>query len=58
MDKMFIKPRSEDLVIRDPETFLPLKKDGEKKPKNQFWNRRLRDGDVVLAKKPKAKKEA
>lgn len=56
-EKMFIKPSSEDLLVRDPETFLPLDKDGEEKPRTQFWNRRLRDGDVVLTQKPKKPKE-
>ncbi len=51
---MFVKPgprqddRNHPLVVRAPNGRLlsPL---GEDVPKTQFWNRRLRDGDVLLA---------
>jgi len=33
--------------VRDPETRHPLAAKGETKPKNSYWMRRLRDGDVV-----------
>lgn len=42
-----IKPRT-GLIVRDPGTFEPLAIEGEDKPRNQYWQRRLRDGDVEL----------
>jgi hypothetical protein len=44
-----IKPKL-GLIVRDPVTYRPLAVDGEDKPRDQYWMRRLRDGDVVLAK--------
>ncbi len=44
-----IKP-AEGLIVRDPVTRKPLAKKGEKKPKDAYWMRRLRDGDVMLCK--------
>jgi len=43
---MKIKP-AEGLIVRDPDTRRPLAAKGEVKPKNAYWMRRLRDGDVV-----------
>jgi hypothetical protein len=41
--------------IHDPDqAFRPLAADGEHKPPNHYWLRRLRDGDVVEAEAPKA----
>lgn len=37
-------------LVRDPVTFIPLKADGENKPRSQYWLRRLRDGDVIEVK--------
>jgi hypothetical protein len=46
-DTIRIKPRT-GLIVRDPVTFRPLAAEGEDKPRfNQYWQRRLRDGDVV-----------
>ena len=51
---MFVKPgpRQDDrarlLVVRAPNGRL-LPSLGENVPETQFWNRRLRDGDVVSA---------
>lgn len=47
MTILHIKPVS-GLTIRDPETYKPLAAEGEVKPRNAFWLRRLKDGDVVL----------
>ena len=47
MNTMRIKPSRKDVVVRDPETRRPLAAKGEEKPKNTYWLRRLRDGDVV-----------
>lgn len=56
MSNMFIKPASIEIegvptlaLVRDPDTSAPLAADGEWKPRSQFWNRRLRDGDVIPA---------
>jgi Protein of unknown function (DUF2635) len=46
-EKMWIKPK-EGLVVRDWVTHRPLAAEGEEKPCDQYWMRRLRDGDVVL----------
>ena len=43
---MRIKPRL-GLLVRDPATYRPLALEGEDKPRDQYWMRRLRDGDVV-----------
>lgn len=46
-DTIRIKPRA-GLIVRDPVTYRPLAVEGETKPRfNQYWQRRLRDGDVV-----------
>ncbi len=47
MTILHIKPVS-GLTVRDPETYKPLEAEGEVKPRNAFWLRRLKDGDVVL----------
>jgi hypothetical protein len=56
MSNMFIKPASIEIegvptlaLVRDPDTRAPLATEGEWKPRSQFWNRRLRDGDVIPA---------
>ncbi|PFF95391.1 DUF2635 domain-containing protein [Escherichia albertii] len=41
-----IKP-AEGKAIRDPFTMKLLNPDGEEKPRNSFWIRRLAAGDVV-----------
>lgn len=43
---MFVKPKSGALV-RDPVTRQPLPKTGAEVPSDQYWMRRLADGDVV-----------
>ncbi|WP_336844981.1 DUF2635 domain-containing protein [Providencia rettgeri] len=46
MSFLYIKPVS-GVTVRDPETYQPLAAEGEVKPRNAFWLRRLKDGDVV-----------
>ncbi|MBD0786416.1 DUF2635 domain-containing protein [Vibrio sp. Y2-5] len=60
-----IKPLN-GLIVRDPETREPLKVEGEEKPRNPYWLRRLKEKSVELvgtnvtktAKKTVATKEA
>lgn len=54
MSNLFIKPASIAIegvqmvaLVRDPETGKPLAAEGEWKVKSQFWNRRIRDRDVI-----------
>jgi len=42
-----IQPARSGLVVRDPSTAKALPAAGETKPRNSYWLRRLRDGDVV-----------
>jgi hypothetical protein len=56
MTNIFVKPATvkteagETIVlVRDPETGIPLDANGEWKAKSPFWTRRLRDKDVVEA---------
>lgn len=56
MDKLgnfFIKPTSEKVKVRCPRSFEHLKAEGEWKPRNSYWLRRVRDQDVVEAEPPK-----
>ncbi len=48
--KIKIKPNN-GLIVRDPLTGKPLVAEGEEKPRNSYWLRRLRDKDVVLVSK-------
>lgn len=50
-----IKPK-DGLTVRDPITLRPLASEGETKPRNAYWLRRERDGDVEKTTKAKAKK--
>lgn len=44
---MKVKPADPNAVIRDPQTRQPLPAEGAEVPENNFWVRRLQDGDVV-----------
>jgi Protein of unknown function (DUF2635) len=48
---MRVKP-AEGRAVRDPLTKQLLPAAGRDVPDNQFWRRRLRDGDVVSADAP------
>lgn len=57
-----IKPK-QGVTVKDPDTLVPLKKEGEDKPRNAYWLRRVKDGDCIViepktATKRTAKKEA
>lgn len=43
------------VVVRDPTTRRVLKADGEEKPRNQYWMRRLAASEVVEIKPPAEK---
>ena len=45
---MYVKP-APGLTIRDPDLFDFLPADGREVLDTDYWNRRLRDGDVVAA---------
>ncbi|EAB1774555.1 DUF2635 domain-containing protein [Salmonella enterica] len=52
---LFIKP-AEGCVVRDPRPpFAPLAADGEEKPQTGYWLRRVADGSVIYAERPKVK---
>lgn len=53
MTDLFIKP-APGCLVRDPRTLKPLDAEGEAKPKNPYWLRRLREGSVVKIDRPKA----
>ncbi|TPG62555.1 DUF2635 domain-containing protein [Ewingella americana] len=46
---MFVKPTT-GRTVRDPVKGTLLPEEGAEVPESTFWNRRLRDGDVVKAK--------
>lgn len=52
-----IKPISPNTKVLDPVTYEPLKKMGQEKPRDEYWLRRLAEGDVVEVNHPKAKEE-
>lgn len=47
---VFVKP-AEGLKVRDPVTMDHLPATGAEVPRTTYWLRRLRDGDVVQAKR-------
>lgn len=51
---MFVKPKAGSRVV-DPERGDDLPEKGREVVANQYWLRRLRDGDVTEAEKPKPK---
>jgi hypothetical protein len=58
METIFVKPEP-GRIVRDPITMQPLPGDGDEKPRDTYWLRRLADGDVTEAAPPQtAQKEA
>lgn len=43
-----LKPAKAGDSVFDDETLAPLAQDGEDKPVNSYWLRRVRDGDVII----------
>lgn len=58
MDKIFIKPASDKVKVRDPRSGIALKAEGESKPNDVYWQRRLKDKDVVETTPPAPKTPA
>ncbi|MGJ4971022.1 DUF2635 domain-containing protein [Bradyrhizobium sp. HKCCYLRH1073] len=56
MDNIFLEPAllaaGGVVLVRDPQTGVPLAASGEWKARSPYWVRRLRDGDVVEAQPP------
>ncbi len=50
MQTFTIKPKTSGLLVRDPESRKPLKPEGEEKPRNTYWLRRIKDQSVVEVK--------
>lgn len=44
-----------NVIVRDPVSGVLLARDGENKPHNDFWTRRLRDHDVEECLSPAAR---
>jgi len=57
MQKFKIKPDLKGKIVRDPDSYQPLKSDGEEKPRNSYWLRRIKDKDVVEVSTAAQKKE-
>lgn len=50
-----LKPARPGLIVRDPRPpYLILKAEGEVKDVARYWNRRIKDGDVVVVDAPPA----
>jgi len=53
MDNVYLKPAplagGGVALVRDPLSMKPLDADGEWKPKNQYWTRRIKDKDVIVS---------
>lgn len=55
--KLFVKPAKEGLIVRDPnDKHREIPDSGKEVKRNAYWLRRLRDGDVVEAKKQEKSK--
>ncbi|MGL4225950.1 MAG: DUF2635 domain-containing protein [Vibrio sp.] len=47
METIKVKPLN-GLIVRDPETREPLSLEGETKPRNPYWLRRVKDKSVAI----------
>lgn len=56
MTTMKVRP-AEGRMVPDPDRGDVLPKEGRTVPKNQWWMRRLRDGDVVMITAPAGKQK-
>lgn len=52
-EPIFVKPARPGLIVRQPEHGgEPLPAEGAVVPPTTYWRRRLKDGDIVIAKRP------
>lgn len=52
-EPIFVKPARPGLILRQPEHgWTPLPEEGALVPPTSYWRRRLKDGDIVIAKRP------
>jgi len=56
-DLLFLKPANPKIIVRDPVNRKALPADGAKVADNSYWQRRLKDGDVVKTKPVTSKKK-
>ncbi|MBK68022.1 MAG: DUF2635 domain-containing protein [Rickettsiales bacterium] len=54
MKRLFIKP-ADGMVVRDPMTKEKLPVEGKETLINSYWQRRIKDGDVIVFKPSKSK---
>lgn len=54
--RIFLKPETKELKVRNPATGQHLIKTGEWVENNVYWYRRMKDGDVVTETPPKQNK--
>ncbi len=57
MQTFNIKPAVTGRKVLDPVTFQALPSTGEVKPRNGYWLRRIKDGDVIEITEKKATKK-
>lgn len=56
MEKVYIKLKTENLVIRDPVTKAIVPPEGRWVVMSTYWRRRLNDGDMIESKPPRPPK--
>lgn len=59
MTQIHIKPAA-GLIVRDPISAVPLRAEGEHKPLDAYWSRRLAEGsvqEVIVPQAPASKPE-
>ena len=49
---LFLKPRSPGMSIRDPQSRQKLPDEGGRMPNTSYWQRRIRDKDVIVVDEP------
>lgn len=58
MMPVILKPSNKDIIVANPNNKgLPLSIDGEAVEIDQYWRKRIKDGDVVVASAPKKSKK-
>ena len=54
--RIFVKPKTKELKVRNPATGKHLIKTGEWVENNVYWLRRIKEGDAVIDTPPKQNK--